>query len=35
LMRVARRAILASTSYYNMAFEGYKKRSAFTYALLA
>ena len=33
-MRVAWRAILASTSYYNRALEDYKKHCVFTYALL-
>lgn len=32
-MTTARRAILASTSEYNMASEGYEKHSVFTYAL--
>lgn len=32
-MRAARRAILATTSDYNIALEGYEKHSIFTYAL--
>ena len=34
LMRAARRAILAFTSYYNRALEGYGKHTIFTYTLL-